>query len=62
MWNKIQIQLDKQNINAKQLSEKMGLKHSSTIYSLKNGKIKKPSFELISKIAKALNTSLDEFS
>ncbi|WP_429971300.1 helix-turn-helix domain-containing protein [Fructilactobacillus sp. Tb1] len=61
MWEKIQPLLDERMLNPKKLSEIMGLKNSSTIYDLKNGKIKKPSFDLMSKIAVALGVSLDEF-
>ncbi|MCI1922608.1 MAG: helix-turn-helix domain-containing protein [Lentilactobacillus buchneri] len=39
----------------------MSLKSNSVLYSFKNGKIKKPSFELMEKIADALNISMDEF-
>lgn len=34
---------------------------TSILYSFKNGKIKKPSFELMVKIADTLDVSLDEF-
>lgn len=61
MWNKIQKLLNKRNITANHLSELMGNKNNSIIYALKNGKIKKPSFELMVKIADALDVSLDEF-
>lgn len=61
MWQKLEILLKEQNINPKQLSEMIGFKNNSTIYSLKYGEIKKPSFELMAKIATALNVSLDYF-
>ena len=45
-----------------QLATKMGLsKNNRTMYYLRDGKIKKPSFELICKIADALDVSLDYF-
>ena len=34
---------------------------SSVMYEFKRGKIKKPSFELMEKIADALNVSMDVF-
>ena len=49
-----------QGLNQEQLAKKMDV-HSSTVSDLKKGRIKKPSFELIEKIAKALKVSMDEF-
>lgn len=60
MWNKIEILLKEQKINQRQLAIKMNV-HSSIITDLKKGRIKKPSFELMCKIADALEVSLDVF-
>ncbi|KRM89347.1 helix-turn-helix domain-containing protein [Fructilactobacillus florum] len=61
MWPKIECILTENNLTPRKLSQMAGLKNSSTIYALKNGQIKKPSFELMVKIANALNVSLDVF-
>lgn len=61
MWSKIQKILNERKITANRLSVLMGSKNNTTIYALKNGEIKKPSFELMEKIADALDVSLDEF-
>lgn len=61
MWELIQKILNEQNISVNQLSERIGFKSNSVLYALKNGKINKPSFELMEKIADGLNVSLDEF-
>lgn len=47
-------------LNQSKLSKKMNVS-SSVIAELKRGNIKKPSFELMCKIADALEVSLDEF-
>lgn len=60
MWNKIEKLMKTQGLNQERLAKKMDV-HSSTISDLKNGRIKKPSFELIEKIAKALDASMDKF-
>lgn len=60
MWNKIEKLMKTQGLNQERLAKKMDV-HSSTISDLKNGRIKKPSFELIEKIAKALDVSMDKF-
>ncbi|MCY9807004.1 helix-turn-helix transcriptional regulator [Lentilactobacillus senioris] len=61
MWNKVQRILDEKELSINQLSNLIGFKSNSVLYSFKNGKIKKPSFELMVKIAYALDISLDEF-
>lgn len=62
LWNKIQKILSEKKMSINQLSLKMGLsKNNRTVYQLRNGKIKKPSFELMCKIADALDVSLDIF-
>lgn len=59
MWNKIEKLLKEKQINQAELSRRMNL-HTSTITDLKKGRIKKPSFELVCKIADALDVSLDD--
>lgn len=62
LWMKIQKLLSEKNMSINQLSLKMGLsKNNRSVYELKNGKIKKPSFEFMCKIADALDVSLDYF-
>ena len=60
MWSKVERIMKKKGMNQEQLAKRMGI-HSGTISDLKNGRIKKPSFELIEKISKALEVSMDEF-
>ncbi|WP_203642934.1 helix-turn-helix domain-containing protein [Levilactobacillus andaensis] len=61
MWNKVDAILKKKGITPHRLSKLMGDPNDSNIYALKNGKIKRPSFDLMCRIAKALDVSLDEF-
>lgn len=61
MWEIIQTILDDKNMTINQLSKLIGFKSNSVLYSFKHAKIKKPSFELMEKIADALDISLDEF-
>ncbi|TLQ03618.1 helix-turn-helix transcriptional regulator [Pediococcus stilesii] len=61
MWEKVQRILADRNMTINQLSTLMGYTRNSTLYSFKHGKIRKPSFELMEKIADALDVSLDEF-
>ena len=60
IWNKIQRLLDKKNMTVWRLGKTMDVS-DSVLRNLRDGKIKKPSFELICKIADALNVSLDYF-
>ena len=60
MWSKVEKIMKKKGLNQEQLAKRMGV-HSGTISDLKNGRIKKPSFELMEKIANALEVSMDEF-
>ena len=60
MWQVIDKLLIEKNINQEQLAKRMHV-HSSTVSDLKHGRIKKPSFELMCKIADALEVSLDAF-
>lgn len=61
MWDKIQIRLDELGITANELASKVGAKHSSTIYHIKDGTSKKPSFELVCRIADALEVDINFF-
>ncbi|MQM78845.1 MULTISPECIES: helix-turn-helix domain-containing protein [Lentilactobacillus] len=61
MWEQIQSILEQKHLTINKLANMMGLKSNSLLYSFKNGKIKKPSFELMEKIADVLNVSMDEF-
>ena len=54
------IRNEEERLFAIQIGEKMGV-NSSVITELKKGNIKKPSFELMCKIADALEVSLDVF-
>ncbi|WP_127849691.1 helix-turn-helix domain-containing protein [Lacticaseibacillus hulanensis] len=61
MWNKIQELLTQRGMSAYELSKAAGYDQTGIIYRLKNGAIKKPSFELMERIADALGVSMDEF-
>ena len=61
MWDKVEPILRTKGITPHRLSKLMGDVNDSNVYALKNGRIKKPSFELMARIAKALDVSLDEF-
>lgn len=60
MWNIIGKILKEKGLNQEQLAKRMKV-HSGTVSDLKKGRIKKPSFELMCKIADALEVSLDVF-
>jgi transcriptional regulator with XRE-family HTH domain len=60
MWDIIEKLLIEKNLNQEQLAKRMQV-HSGTVSDLKKGRIKKPSFELMCKIADALEVSLDVF-
>lgn len=60
IWNKIQRLLDKKNMTVWRLGKTMDVS-DSVLRNLRDGKIKKPSFELMCKIADALDVSLDYF-
>lgn len=60
IWCKIEKSLKQNGLNQEQLAKRMNV-HSGTVTDLKKGRIKKPSFELMCKIADALNVSLDYF-
>lgn len=60
MWEKIEPILNQKGITQYELSKLMNVS-TGTITELKKGRIKKPSFKLMEKIAIALNVSMDEF-
>lgn len=60
LWLKINSIMKKQKISQAGLARRMGV-GNSTISEFKRGNIKKPSFELMCKIADALDVSLDVF-
>lgn len=60
MWKKIELELRKREMSIYQLTKLMGVS-MSVMYEFKKGNIKKPSFELMEKIADALNVSMDVF-
>lgn len=59
LWSRIQGILTKRGMTANQLSHAIGYRDNGQIYALKNGRIKRPSFEMIYKICKVLDISLD---
>ena len=60
LWDLVEFEMKKKGYSQYQLAKKMGVS-SSVITELKKGNIKKPSFELMCKIADALEVSLDIF-
>lgn len=59
MWKNVCILMGEKKLNQNQLAMKAGV-NNTVISALKNGKIKKPSFELACKLADALEVSLDD--
>ena len=60
MWDTIEKLLKEKNLNQEQLAKRMNVS-SGTVSDFKKGRIKKPSLELMCKIADALEVSLDVF-
>lgn len=60
LWVKVEEELRKQNKTIYWLSKNTGISVSS-LYYFRDGKLKKPSFELMCKIADVLGVSLDYF-
>ena len=60
MWKKIEREIKKQRLTQYKLSKMIGVS-PSVLTDLKNGRNKKPSFELMEKIADALDVSMDVF-
>lgn len=60
LWLVVKKHMKIQEINQNELARRAEV-NNTVISALKLGKIKKPSFELMTKIADALEVSLDEF-
>lgn len=60
LWSRIEMIMNKKNFTQTSLAKKMNV-GQSVVAELKRGNIKKPSFELMCKIADALEVSLEEF-
>lgn len=60
LWLRVKKHMKVQGVNQNELARRAGV-NNTVISALKLGKIKKPSFELMTKIADALEISLDEF-
>lgn len=60
LWDKIENLLQEKGYSQRELARRANVT-SSVISALKNGLIKKPSFDLMCKIADALEVSLDVF-
>lgn len=60
LWDVIDKLMKERNTNQNRLAKKMDISQS-VLSELKRGNIKKPSFELMCKIADALEVSLDVF-
>lgn len=59
-WPKIQTLLDEKGLTAGKLAHMAGFPDNGSIYALKSGRIKRPSFWMMIRIADALGVSLDE--
>ncbi|GEK88916.1 Helix-turn-helix [Alkalibacterium putridalgicola] len=59
MWKNVYKLMKEKEWNQNQLAKKAGV-NNTVISALKNGKIKKPSFDLACKLADALEVSLDD--
>lgn len=57
----MEIVLKQRQLNINQLAKLMGLKSNAVLYEFKHGKIERPSFELMERIADALDVSMDIF-
>ncbi|XHB95555.1 helix-turn-helix transcriptional regulator [Lactococcus garvieae] len=60
MWNKIERLLKKKNMTTYRLAQLSGIS-KSTLAHIKSGKVKKPLFETVCKIAEALEVDINEF-
>jgi len=60
LWLKIEKFMKEKGLNQTALAKEIGISQS-VLAELKRGNIKKPSFDLVCKIADALEVSLDEF-
>lgn len=60
LWVKLEKLLEERNLSQRELARRAGVA-KSTIPEIKRGNIKKPSFELICKLADALDVDINEF-
>ncbi|MDE3291510.1 helix-turn-helix transcriptional regulator [Lacticaseibacillus paracasei] len=60
MWHIIKRLMREKGYSIRQLSRIAGYKNPTTIYSIKTGQSKDPSFSTMIRIADALGVSLDE--
>lgn len=60
MWNKIEQLLKEKNMTTYRLAQLSGI-NKATLAHIKSGKVKKPLFETICKIADALEVDINEF-
>lgn len=61
IWDKIQKLLDERDMNANQLAVAIHAAGNGVIYQIKRNPNYRPSFELMERIADALDVSMDEF-
>lgn len=59
-WLKIQKLIDRKGLTASKLAHLAGFPDNGSIYALKSGRIKRPSFWMMMRIADALGVSLDD--
>ncbi|MCT3147327.1 XRE family transcriptional regulator [Lacticaseibacillus rhamnosus] len=60
MWDSVQKILDGRSISIPELADLAGYNNPSTLYMIRSGGIKDPSFSTMIRIADALGVSLDE--
>jgi len=60
MWHKIEKLLKEKNMTTYRLAQLSGI-NKATLAHIKSGKVKKPLFETICKIADALDVDINEF-
>lgn len=60
LWSKVEKLMQSKNYNQAELARRAGV-NKTVISALRHGRIDKPSFDLICKLAIALDVSLDEF-
>lgn len=61
MWNEIEKYLKEKNMNQNQLANKIGIPNTR-ISEIKTGKNRNPSFNLVCKIADALDVKIDDLA
>ena len=60
MWHKIEELLKERNMTTYRLAQLSGI-NKATLAHIKSGKVKKPLFETVCKIADALDVDINEF-